>query len=128
MYQSRNMGNVSIKHSNDFVSEVLSKASMNDFNKERLGDYSSWHIIDPDNGYDFSIRSGRLRDGGSRTIDFYGKNYPKEWEKYSGIIRYNGIGNEEEESKQAQQRRDYLNQIFKAYGLQFDKRGGKLSL
>ena len=117
MYQSRNIGKIKIEHSNDFAPKVLSKAAVNDFNKGSLGDYSSWHIVDPDKGYDFTIRSERLRDGGSRTLDIYGNSFPQEWKQNTGIIRYNGFGNDD---GSAQKRRDALNNIFKAYGLQFD--------
>ena len=122
MYQSRTMGNVSIEHSNDFVPKVFSKAKMDDFNNNQLGDYSSWHIIDPDKKYDFTIRSGRLRDGGSRTIDLFG-NYPEEWNEYTGIIRYNGMGKDD---GSAQKNREYLNKLFSTYGIQLDKQGGIL--
>ena len=127
MYQSRTIGNASITHSNHFAPEVFSKAQMDDFNKHRLGDYSSWHVVDPDKGYDFYIGSGRLRDGGSRELRIYGKSYPKEWDQHTGIIRYNGINDNKQEEEKALQRRNTLNTLFKAYGLQFDKKGGKLN-
>lgn len=99
--------------------KAVSRNSLRDYT-----DYGSWHIVDPDNGYDFTIRSGRLRDGGSRTIDLQG-NYPGEWKQHTGIIRYNGVDDDQNEYNSAENRRNALNNIFKAYNLQFDKKGGK---
>ena len=95
-------------------------------NLRNYTDYGSWHVVDPDNGYDFIIRSGRLRDGGSRSVDLQG-NYPSEWKQHTGIIRYNGVDDNQDEYDSAENRRNALNNIFKAYNLQFDKQGGKLN-
>ena len=96
---------------------AVSRASLREYT-----DYGSWHVVDPDKQYDFTIRSGRLRDGGSRTINLSGK-YPEEWNKYTGIIRYNGMGKDD---GSAQKNRESLNKFFSTYGIQLDKQGGIL--
>lgn len=93
-------------------------------NLRNYTDYGFWHIVDPDKNYDFTIRSGRLRDGGSRTISLNG-NYPKEWNQYNGIIRYNGF---HKDDGSAEIRRNAINNLLKQYELQFDKQGGKLNI
>ena len=86
--------------------------------------YGSWDIVDPDKGYDFTVSSDLLRDGGSRVINLRGK-YPDEWNQYSGgMVRYNGFFPDEDEEKQAEINRNGLNNILKAYGIQFEKNGG----
>ena len=115
----KRIGNTIITYSNNQeVPENLSKRTFQNYD-----DYGSYSIKDPDNGYDFTIRSGRLRDGGSRTIKLEG-NYPKEWDQYKGIIRYGGFGKDD---GSAEKRRQQLNNVLKSYGIQFDKKGGILN-
>lgn len=84
-------------------------------------DHPNYHVIDPDNGYDFNISNGMYRDGGSRYIHLYG-TYPKEWEDYDHAI-YKAADPSKKQS--AEETRNALNELFKNYNIQF-KQGGKL--
>lgn len=116
--QSRNIGNISVTYSNDYPLPYNENA-LNDYL-----DYGSYHVIDPDNNYDFYVKSGRLRDGGSREIRFVG-TYPEEWRKYKGIIRTADYDIPEKVEK-SEQKKQALNELLKQYQIQFDKKGNKL--
>lgn len=92
----------------------------------RYTKYGTYHVVDPDNNYDFYISFDNYRDGGSQGVCFYGDNIPEQYKQQEGLIRYNGILPNETKSQQAAKRLQNLNNLLKTYGITLYNNGGKL--
>lgn len=114
------IGNSTIEYTNDMDASTIQ-------NQEQLDEYLNnfnYHIVDPDNGYDFNITNGTVRDGGSKYIEFSGK-YPEEWNELYQRQVYKASSLHPGKAKDAEKIRNTLNELFKNYNIQF-KKGGKL--
>lgn len=114
---SYQVGNTTIEYDFGDISTIYNQDQLD----KRLAEGErGYHIIDPDNGYDFNIRKGTLREGGSKTFNIYG-TFPDEWGQYNRKIIYPWNG----DTEKAKEIRQSLNNIFKNYNIQF-KKGGRL--
>lgn len=113
------VGNSTITYSNQFNAPLPTTEE----ELENYMNYGTYHVTDPDKGYDFNIQRGLYRDGGSKHLRFIG-TYPEEWKQYNGQIFRKAFDDNDEKAEQV---RNALNDLLKDYQIQFDKGGGLIS-
>lgn len=118
----RKVGNSTVTYDNNrYSTGNLNQAKVDEFTKYSGGQddgYGSWHVVDPDKGYDFYVKQKVYRDGGSRDLQFEGK-YPESLKP--GRIKVAGMIVSDSDRQAATNYRNGVNSALKEYGIQFSE-------